>query len=113
MEDRATTPFSREMLRIGGAMAGAALDPLVELAVSPPGISLLLDGFAPAGDGRVQPGNPHSQPVVLRQEFVSPDVFLVSVHQPAAKNWELRLYMVRNGLFGWKLGAVVPVYRQQ
>ena len=102
----------RAMLRFGRAVADAALDPVVDLAVSAPGISLLLDGFAPVAGGDAGSAGARSAPEVERMDFVSLDVFVVSVHQPTAQNWELQLFFARDGLFGWKLASIQPIYQK-
>ncbi len=107
-QPEASNPVSRQIIRFGKMVAEAALDPVVEIAVSPLGISALLDGVVPATTGEVRRSET-TQPPIIETSFESMDIFVVSIFQGEANRWSMRLFFVRAGLFDWKLAAIRPL----
>lgn len=107
-QPEASNPIARQIVRLGKMVADAALDPFVEIAVSPFGISALLDGVAPAATAEGTRSASSQEPIV-ETSLESMDVFVVSIFQRKANRWVMQLFFVRSGLFDWKLAAIRPL----
>jgi len=104
----ASSPVAREITRLGKMVAGAALDPVVEVAVSPLGISAFLDGVAPSNISKVARSGATEQPII-ETAFVNMHIFVVSIYRRDEAHWAMQLFFVRSGIFHWKLAAIRPL----
>lgn len=107
-QPEASGPIARQIIRLGKLAVGAVLDPVIELAVSPLGISALLDGFAPAMNEEAAASR-SNEATIIDTHFESTNIFVVSIYQRAAGRWVMQLVFVRSGFFDWKLAAIQPI----
>ena len=104
----ASHPVLRQVIQFGKMMVDAALDPVVDIVISPVGISALLDGFAPAENAGQTQAEISNRPTI-HTSLESMDLFVVSIFRRESNRWVMQLFFVRSSLFEWKLAAIRPL----
>jgi hypothetical protein len=91
---------------LGGLLAGAVVDRVVDVAVQPEGIAAMTRGVRP-GARRHGEGDDHVDPNVdIRRHYESMDRYVVSFTDKDSGKQRMALVMRRDGLTDWKLSAV-------
>jgi hypothetical protein len=92
---------------LGGLLAGAVVDRVVDVAVQPEGIAAMTSGIRP-GDRRHGDGSREhvDAKVDIHRGYESMDRYVVSFRDEDSGKQRLALVMHRDGLVDWKLSAV-------
>jgi hypothetical protein len=91
---------------LGGAVAGALADPVVEMTVTPAGIASLTRGHTPDELYRPEGGRERGHRMRVSRGYEGLSTFAVRFHDPESGREHVALLLRRHGLAGWKLEAV-------
>ncbi|WP_420129391.1 DUF2939 domain-containing protein [Longimicrobium sp.] len=90
---------------IGAAAAGFVVGPVVDAAVTPEGISLLMKGQSPGDDDRDADDESWRDGVKIARRWEAPDRFVVQYSDRKSGDDRLALVMRREGL-EWRLSGI-------
>jgi hypothetical protein len=91
---------------LGGVLAGAVVDRVVDVAVQPQGIAALTRGVRPGARTRAEGADRPERDVKVKRGYESVDRFVVSFRDRESGAQHVALVMRRDGLLDWKLSAV-------
>ena len=102
MQER--TAGASPLAALGGALAERLFDPVVDLMVTPRGLTLLLSGRKPGEDrGQVPSDEQVDGAASVETSYASLDEFVARVTPRLAPDTHFDFVLRREGLIGWKL----------
>jgi hypothetical protein len=91
---------------LGGLLAGAVVDRVVDVAVQPEGIAALTRGVRPGVRHHEDSDDHVDANVEIHRGYESMDRYVVSFRDKDSGRQQMALVMRRDGLLDWKLSAV-------
>ncbi len=91
---------------LGGALAAALINPMIDALVTPESLAMMMKGDKPQLTENTEKTKPSDSDADISMSYESFDRFVVTVKKKGTTEEPLGLVFNRDGLFSWKLSAL-------